>query len=267
MTHSNENIRNSWNRQSDGYYKKLYEGTNALQLLKSNPWLGFPSEVCQTIREKFPSLQSKRVCVPSSGDNIAAFAFHLLGASVTSCDISSEQIKNARMIAKSEGWNIEFHIDDSMELQGLNNDEYDLVYTSNGVHVWICNLEAMYGAFRRILKDGGKYIFFETHPFIRPFDDKTNELRIIKPYDEIGPFGNPSNFLWRLCDFVNALISSKFKISNMNEFFAEKTSVGSMWWGLDEWDEKADWHKNPYAALPQWVSFCSVKENEACPGK
>jgi hypothetical protein len=65
----------------------------------------------------------------------------------------------------------------------------------------------------------------------------------------------------------NALISSGFKISKMNEFFAEKTSAGSMWWGLDEWDEKADWHKNPYAALPQWVSFCSVKENESCPGK
>jgi len=33
-------------------------------------------------------LKGKKICVPSSGDNHVVFAFALLGAKVTSCDIA-----------------------------------------------------------------------------------------------------------------------------------------------------------------------------------
>ncbi len=252
-------IRASWDRQSDDHYQRQYGDAGAIERLKKDPWLGFPSRVGRAIREHFPVLRGMRVCVPSSGDNVAAFAFHLLGASVTSCDLSGEQIKNARKIAAAQEWELAFSIADSMALEGIENGAYDLVYTSNGVHVWISDLCAMYGSFRRVLKAGGRYIFFETHPFIRPFDDSSNALRVIKPYEKTGPFGDPPNYLWRICDFANGLISSGFRIVNMDEFHAEKAIIGARWWDLDGWDAKADWHVNPYAALPQWVSFCAVK--------
>jgi len=86
-------IRASWDRQSDDHYQRQYSDAGAIERLKKDPWLGFPSQVVRIIKESFPSLQGIRVCVPSSGDNVAAFAFHLLGASVTSCDLSSEQLK------------------------------------------------------------------------------------------------------------------------------------------------------------------------------
>jgi len=46
-----------------------------------------------------------------------------------------------------------FQIADSMALVGIKDAAFDLVYTSNGVHVWISDLCAMYGTFRRVLKD------------------------------------------------------------------------------------------------------------------
>jgi len=62
-----------------------------------------------------------------------------------------------------------------MTLEGIADSEYDLVYTSNGVHVWINDLKVMYQSFYRVLREAGYYIYFETHPFIRPFDDSGSE--------------------------------------------------------------------------------------------
>lgn len=250
----NKEVKNRWDCCSDEYYADQYKDTDTIDIIKNAPHRAFPPIVWENIQSYFPDLRGVKVCVPSSGDNVAALAFHVLGARVTSCDISTEQIKNARRIAESQGWDIDFHACDSMGLRGIGDREYDLVYTSNGVHVWISDLAVMYGSFRRILKRGGRYVFFETHPFIRPFDDSTTELKIIKPYDQIKP-----DLHWRVQDIINALIGSGFTIRRMDEFFAQKNTLGANWWYKDEvdWDEMSDWHKNPYAALPQWLSICS----------
>lgn len=87
------------------------------------------------LRSAFDSFKGLRVLVPSSGDNGAVFAFHMLGASVTSADISGRQLENAKKLADGEGWNIEFVRADSMTLDGIPDGKFDLVYTSNGVHV------------------------------------------------------------------------------------------------------------------------------------
>jgi len=58
---------------------------------------------------------------------------------------------------------------------------------------------------------------------------------------------------------TNGLISSGFRINSMDEFHADKNIIGAHWWELDGWDAKSDWTVNPYAALSQWISFCSVK--------
>ena len=62
----------------------------------ANPAWAFPRPVYDMISEKFPNLQGKRVLVPSSGGNEAVYGFHLLGAKVTSADISERQIFNAK---------------------------------------------------------------------------------------------------------------------------------------------------------------------------
>lgn len=155
MIYDNDKIKEDWDIRSDKYFKKQYEEMNAINMLIENPTLAFPTKIYENFMKYIKNFNGKHICIPSSGDNTAVFGFHLLGAQVTSCDISAEQIKNARKIADEQGWNIEFIVDDSMSLSKLKNDEYDFVYTSNGVHVWISDLAAMYRNFNRILKNGG----------------------------------------------------------------------------------------------------------------
>ena len=261
----NNGVMNWWNNRSDEYYGGL---RGQLDMLKANPNWAFPRPVFEMIKQVFPDLHDKRVLVPSSGDNMAVFGFNLLGAKVTSCDIAERQLHNAKKVADENGWDIEFIQQDSMELDRIGDGEYDLVYTSNGAHVWISDLPKMYSNFYRVLKPNGKYIMFETHPFIRPFDDSGMEVIIDKPYEETGPFisGEVTEFAWRIQDIFNAVFNSGLSMTRMEEFHPEKNDYDD--WFYDSIPSaKADnyrmhdWKYNPWAALPQWIGFSAEKRN------
>lgn len=233
------------------------------------PQLAFPAAMYLLIEKYMGNLRGKKICVPSSGDNTAVFGFHLLGAEVTSCDISENQLKNAKAIADKYSWDIEFICQDSKTLEALKDNTYDFVYTSNGVHVWIDDLPGMYKNFGRILKPGGYNLFFETHPMSRPFDNTTYDVKIKKLYENVGPFvceDRVPEFDWRTQDFINAIASAGFVIKEMQEFHSVKEDLdmhnyltineGSRFnWPGDTFD----WKVNPWAALPQCLCVCSQK--------
>jgi len=252
-----------WNSRSDDYFDDIQVG---IDMILDNPERAFPSLVWKMISTAFPDLRGRRVLVASSGDNIAAFGFHLLGADVTSCDFAERQLVNAKKIADMYGWNIRFLQQNSMYLEAIENEDYDLVYTSNGVHVWIPDLSEMYRNFNRVLKPGGQYIMFETHPFIRPFDDSGSEIIIDKPYEDVGPFiSNATEFAWRIQDIFNALFDAGFNMRHMEEFHPERGDWDDWFYnneaeGLADAYRKHDWKQNPWAALPQWIGFSVVKQ-------
>ncbi|MCL2773590.1 MAG: class I SAM-dependent methyltransferase [Oscillospiraceae bacterium] len=261
--HWNEEIKNEWNERSDEYYQK---DMNDYPRIIENPERAFPAAVYPLIKKYMGDLRGKKILVPSSGDNIAVFGFNLLGAKVTSCDISENQLKNAKILADKYNFNgIEFICQDSMKLDKIKDDEYDLVYTSNGVHVWIDDMPGMYKNFRRVLKDGGYNIFFETHPMCRPFDNTTYEVKIVKLYEDIE---DPTDmtYAWRTQDFVNAAVSAGFKIKEMREFHSVREDLNAHNY-LDVADNQNynwsgdtfDWKINPWAALPQCLCMCSQK--------
>ncbi|MDD4124359.1 MAG: class I SAM-dependent methyltransferase [Eubacteriales bacterium] len=253
-----DEIKKSWNDHSDEYYNRIYKVQDDTTILKSDPMWAFPIPICTILQDNFSDFHGLRVLVPSSGDNGAVFAFHLLGAKVTSSDISERQLENAKRIADGEGWDIEFICADSMKLDGIADGFYDLVYTSNGVHTWIDDLNSMYSNFNRVLKQGGRYIMFETHPFIRPFDDSGDEIKIIKDYN------NTEGLHWRVMDLFNSMTGQGFMVVRMDEFHAE-IDAHDLWWyktrGEAEADgnRKFDFKNNLWAALPQWIGFSAVK--------
>jgi SAM-dependent methyltransferase len=238
-------------------------------VILEHPERAFPAAVYPLIQKYIGNLRGKKVCVPSSGDNLAAFGFHLLGASVTSCDIAENQLKNAKAVADGYGWDIEFVCQDSMRLESIESGAYDLVYTSNGVHVWIDDLPGMYRNFHRVLKAGGYSIFFETHPMVRPFDQTTYEAKIKKRYEDIGPFDDDPTHDWRTQDFVNAISSAGFVIKEMQEFHSLREDIENHNYLYISEEHKSkyhwpgdtfDWRVNPWAALPQCLCLCSQKE-------
>jgi SAM-dependent methyltransferase len=260
-----ERIKDSWNSNTEEYYKNdipVYE-----EIIK-NPAKAFPIELFPLIQKYIGNLHGKKVCVPSSGDNVAVFGFYLFGAKVTSCDFAENQIKYAKMFADEHNWDIEFICQDSMKLDKVEDNKYDLVYTSNGVHVWIDDLPSMYKNFHRILKKGGFNIFFETHPMQRPFDDSSYEIKIKKLYEDIGPHGDVPTYAWRTQDIINAVISAGFTVKEMQEFHSHREDLEAHnylyireehlkkynWPG-----DTFDWKNNPWAALPQCLCLCSKK--------
>lgn len=258
----------NWNNRSDEYYQSdipVYE-----EIIKA-PERAFPIALYPLIKKYIGDLNNKKVLVPSSGDNVAVFGFYLLGAKVTSCDFAENQLKHPKIFAEKHNWDIEFICQDSMKLDKIKDNEYDLVYTSNGVHVWIDDMPGMYKNFHRILKHGGYNIFFETHPVIRPFDNTTYEIKIRKLYENVGPFVDNDGEItygWRTQDFVNAVISGGFTIKEMQEFHSLREDLAAhnylyiqdphkdkyKWYG-----DTYDWKQNPWAALPQCLCLCSQK--------
>lgn len=256
-------IIDDWNNWSDKYFDKV-KFEELFSALEKDPYKGFPHAMAALIKEYYPDLKGKNVCVPSCGDSTAVFSFCALGANVTATDISYKQIENAQKIAAKMNFNVKYYVSDSMKLDELSDNIYDLVYTSNGVHVWINDLNAMYSSIYRILRKGGKYMLFDTHPSNRPFDSQIHggNLAIVKPYEDVGPFEEASNFHWRTQDYINALIQSGLVIDRMEEFHSVIDDYSECNYLLEVNDvnhDKFDWRKNPWAALPQCLGLCSHK--------
>ncbi len=213
--------KRDWELYSSEYMAKCHT-EERLSEITSDPWSVFKEVVRTEIQKAFPNLKDLRVCVPSSGDNLAVLAFALLGAKVTSCDFSENQLSAAHRTAERLGIadNIRFVNDDTMRLSKIEDGSYSFVYTSNGVHVWLNDLGAMYRNIFRILKSGGIYIMCDVHPFRRLFDENMN---IIKGYDSVGPFEDEYNinFHWRVGDFFNAIAGSGIRVNRIEELMSE----------------------------------------------
>ena len=118
----------------------------------------------------------------------------------------------------------------------------------------------------RILKPGGHYIFYDIHPFLRPWKDQVTPIEMAKPYFETGPFrydeseGPSYEFSWTLSDIVNPLLNAGLMLRKI----IESPPKDSRFWqdfsyqpGSD--DALLDWHSNPRAGLPVWMTLVAEK--------
>ncbi|MCL2494247.1 MAG: methyltransferase domain-containing protein [Oscillospiraceae bacterium] len=249
----NEATQADWDAWSDEYFSGE-DRPLTLEAIKKEPHRAFPREAWGMLNEAFPDFTGKKVLVPSCGNGYAVYAFHLLGAEVTASDLSSQQLKNASRTAREQGWDIPFIQADSMTLEGISGGEFDLIHTSNGAHVWIGDLPMMYGNFRRVLKPGGMFIFFEIHPFQRPFKDG-KRIKVIKPYTETRK--NEIEFHWRVEDFIRALLRSGFSIEDFRELMPHEDDLSGHMCHYDSYKERDkdkfaryDWRKNPWRPCP-----------------
>ena len=256
-----DRIKAYWNETSDSEWYRSLRTEERINRLKVKPESAFHPAVYGLIRKYLPDLKDRRILLPSSGDNHAAFAFALMGAQVTSADISERQLENASLVAAGLGLEIEFICDDTMKLSRICDQAYDLVYTSNGTLSWISDLDGMYRNIRRVLKPGGYSITFDLHPFNRPFSGKAWEApEIVKSYHDVFP-----DLYWRLQDILNSQIRAGLQLCEMTELPA---TDASFWFPYAELRKKSpeeleginDWKKNPMAALPAWVTLISKKD-------
>ena len=134
-------------------------------------WRRCPQEpelvLCPKELEYLHDINGKRVCVLGSGDNQVVFALAGLGGSVTSVDISQNQLDIAAQRASALGLSIQFVQGDVTALDMLQDRTFDIVYTGGHVAVWVADLQTYYSEAARILRPGGLFIVDEYHPFRR----------------------------------------------------------------------------------------------------
>lgn len=217
-----------------------------------HPELAFDGEALAMIEQFVGDLHGKRACVIGSGDNYVAFALAGMGAYVTSTDISARQLAVARQRADLLHLEIEFICTDAAIMEGVAQDQFDLACSSNGFFVWIARPVDVFRQVYRVLKPGGFYIFYDVHPFLRPWKDQAAPLEMENPYTTTGPFefnehGETNyQFHWRISDLINPLLEAGLVLRQL----AELPARNARFWegisytpGVDH--SLLDWRVNP----------------------
>ncbi|MDE2728591.1 MAG: class I SAM-dependent methyltransferase, partial [Gemmatimonadota bacterium] len=198
--------RRSWDNNA-GSWAEMRDRDGLWRRCPEEPELGFSGGAYELIGSLAGSVEGKEVAVVGSGDNYAVFALSGMKASVTSIDISERQLEIASARADQLGLVIDFVRADATDLHALADRSFDLVCSTNGFFVWIADLRAVYGEVFRILIPGGYYVFYDVHPFQRPWADRTLSIEIEKPYWQTGPVRDEKEgtfeFNWKMADLLN----------------------------------------------------------------
>src|SRR5690606_27568859 len=108
-------------------------------------------------------VRGRRVLDLGCGQGYMARVLAEAGADVVGIDISEALVERARRYETEKPLGIVYRTDDARALASVGDAEFDLV---------VCNLSLMdmpelprvFGSVRRVLRDGGRFVFTITHP-------------------------------------------------------------------------------------------------------
>ncbi|MEZ8374990.1 class I SAM-dependent methyltransferase [Vibrio cyclitrophicus] len=86
-----------------------------------------------------------------------------MGADVTGVDLSSKAIEQANLLKKSLGLNAKFIESDVCQFDLINDEQFDIVFTSYGVLCWLSDLYEWANTVASSLKTGGQFHLVEFH--------------------------------------------------------------------------------------------------------
>ena len=161
----------------------------------------------------------------------------LEGAQVTGVDFSKESIKIANKLKKILGLKAQFIESNIYDLPNILKGKFDIVYTSQGVLIWLKDIKEWGKLISHYLKPGGIFYIMETHPLLYIFDDdKQGELKIKESYfpgkkptlwDDDSPDYSDREYIpknptyewtWPLGEILTTLIEAGLKIEFLHEY-------------------------------------------------
>ncbi len=160
-----------------------------------------------------------------------------LGAKVTGVDFSEKAVELAKDLSRQIGLEARFISSDIYRLPEVLNEEFDIVFTSEGVLSWLPDLEEWARVISHFVKKGGFFYIREFHPFAYVFDDEEGiqEPRFKYPYftpekplrfEESSTYADSAElktmvtYEWNhsISKIINSLIESGLHIDFFNEF-------------------------------------------------
>ena len=185
------------------------------------------------------------------------------GAVVTGVDISDESIRRAEQLTREAHLEATFVRSDVLDLIGVINQKFDLVFQSYGTHIWISDIVRWGQVVAHHLKPGGTFFMIDSHP-----------ARVLFLNPPIGYFSAPPERTvgapdycdrdykikhelveWQhtMSDILNALIDAGLTIEHVGEYnksyFAEEP----------DWPKGSDGYWTPPSGPTMYPLMFSVK--------
>ncbi len=201
-----------------------------------------------------------------------------LGATVTGVDYSEKAITLARSLAAELGIEANFVCSNIYDLvsQEKLSDQFDIVYTAQGVLGWLPDLEGWAKTIAHYLKPGGTFYILEGHPFMWMIDEKKEGFTVGYPYflkealkfEEEHSYADPEVVLvnkteygWNhsYSEIIDSLLSQRLSLEFFHEFpFCGWAPFPEMERGEDGWYRFKD--ENKRNLLPLMFSLKASKK-------
>lgn len=210
-------------------------------------------------REEIGNVSGKSLLHLQCNNGLDTLSWAREGAEVTGIDISGESLRYARELADEAGIDARFVQCNVYDVGEVLDREFDIVYTSRGVLVWLPDLDGWADAVARSVTDDGIVYLFDEHPFLHVFDEDLDITRsyfdnLPQQHDETTFGADAENYqtVHKLGDVVNALASAGLRTEFIHEFPFD------FWhrWDSMVQDENGRWTL-PGDTVPQTFSLCA----------
>lgn len=192
------------------------------------------STLSLTQQQELGDITGKRLIHLQCNTGADTLSLARLGAQVTGVDLVPENIHYARQLAADLGLaGARFFAANVLELMEQHHEQYDIVYTTEGVLCWLPDLCLWARNVRHLLADGGFLYVMDGHPFFMVWDEaQLPELSVKYPYfrksadedDWIGGYATAPkpavNYAWMytMGEIVTALSQAGLHIEWLHEF-------------------------------------------------
>lgn len=100
-----------------------------------------------------------------------------LGAKCTGVDFSEKAIATAKNLSEEMNIPSEFICSDIYNVPEVINKKYDIVFTSYGTIGWLPDIQKWAEIISNSLKQNGRLIFVEFHPYLWMYDEEFNKIK------------------------------------------------------------------------------------------
>jgi len=187
-----------------------------------------------------------------------------LGADVTGVDISDKSIQRAEEIRDKAGLNADFIRSDVLDLIGLIDNKFDIVFQSYGTHIWLSDIAAWAKVVAHYLKPGGIFFIIDEHPVnalflydppLNYFSKEPERTIDATDYCDRNYIVRNEQVEWQhtVSDILNALIDAGLTIERMEEYNYGYYRVEEDWYN----DEGDYWY--PPGGPTKYPLMLSVK--------